>query len=73
MDVAHGRMARIPCFGKDAKVRELQLFCDLAGGREQFPCPRLNRPSVQHEQGKGQDIDDRQDEEDGGFSYVEGL
>jgi hypothetical protein len=28
---------------------------------------------MQHEQGKGHDIDDRQDDEDGGFAYEGGL
>jgi hypothetical protein len=73
VNIAQGRMARIPRFSKEAEVRELQLPCDAAARCKQLPGPRLNRPRVQHEQGKGHDIDDRQDEEDGGLAYAGGF
>jgi hypothetical protein len=73
MNIAQGRMARIPRFGKEAEIRELQLLCDAAARRKQFPGPALHGPRMQHEQGKGHDVDDRQYEEDGGLAYAGGL
>jgi len=73
MDIAHGRMARIPSFGKEAEVRELQFLCDPAARCKQLSGLALHEPRVQHEQGKGHDVDDRQDEEDGGLAYAGGL
>jgi hypothetical protein len=73
MDVAHGGVAGVPSLGKEAKVRELQFPCDPAARCKQLPGPALHGPRVQHEQGKGHDVDDRQDEENRGFSYAGGL
>jgi hypothetical protein len=63
-------VAGVPSFGKEAEVRELQVSCDPAARRKKLPGPALHGPRVQHEQGKGHDVDDRQDEEDGGFAYA---